>query len=205
MASVKGPLMGLDASGTVAGTITFSKWKGRNYVRQTVRPANPKTAAQQSVRAVTKFVAQNYTHLNTAQKAAYATLAKPSNITAMNAFVRNAQGMRIQNTALLQDPTLAPGAAPAAPTAPAAVGHRGQITVTWTDSAAADKYTNYIYASQTNGFTASQANLVAVVGNGVQTWTYMGLKPGVWYFLIKCGSTSGVFSPATAQVTGTAT
>lgn len=51
MAKVTSPLMSLDASGSIAGAITFSKWKGRNYVRQLVIPANPRSAGQQATRA----------------------------------------------------------------------------------------------------------------------------------------------------------
>ena len=51
MAKVTGPLMSLDASGTVANTTTFSKWKGRNYVRLRVIPQNPQSVAQQAVRS----------------------------------------------------------------------------------------------------------------------------------------------------------
>lgn len=50
MAKVTGPLMSLDASGTVAKTATFSKWKGRNYVRQRVIPHNPQSPNQQLTR-----------------------------------------------------------------------------------------------------------------------------------------------------------
>lgn len=42
--------MSLDASGSVASTITFSKWKGRNYVRQLTIPSNPSTSGQQNAR-----------------------------------------------------------------------------------------------------------------------------------------------------------
>lgn len=51
MARVTSPLMSLDASGSIAGAITYSKWKGRNYVRQLVIPANPRTTGQQAARA----------------------------------------------------------------------------------------------------------------------------------------------------------
>ena len=47
MAKVKGPLMSLEASGTVADTITFDK---RGFVRNRVIPANPKSATQGNVR-----------------------------------------------------------------------------------------------------------------------------------------------------------
>lgn len=48
--------MSLDASGTVGKTTTFSKWKGRNYVRLRVTPMNPQTADQQASRLKTAVV-----------------------------------------------------------------------------------------------------------------------------------------------------
>lgn len=50
MAKVTGPLMSMDASGSVGGTLTFSKWVGRSYVRHLVIPSNPQTADQMTVR-----------------------------------------------------------------------------------------------------------------------------------------------------------
>lgn len=52
MAKVTGPLMSLDASGTVGKTAVFSKWKGRNYVRLRVTPKNVKSDDQAKVRTV---------------------------------------------------------------------------------------------------------------------------------------------------------
>lgn len=51
MSKVSGPLMSMDASGKLADAIVFSKWKGRNYVRQLVIPYNPQSASQQETRA----------------------------------------------------------------------------------------------------------------------------------------------------------
>lgn len=64
MAKVNGPFMSLDASGTLADTLTASKWKGRNYMRQRIIPANPQTSGQQAVRSI----------LGTLAKAAHAVL-----------------------------------------------------------------------------------------------------------------------------------
>lgn len=50
MAKTTGPLMSLDASGSFGGTLVFSKWKGRGYVRQLVTPANPHAAGQETAR-----------------------------------------------------------------------------------------------------------------------------------------------------------
>lgn len=50
MGKVTGPLFSLDASGTIAKAITYSKWRGINYVRRRVVPNNPNSTAQQEVR-----------------------------------------------------------------------------------------------------------------------------------------------------------
>jgi len=51
MAKVTGPLFSLSASGQIAKTLVFMKWKGIDDVRKYVIPANPNTAAQQTQRA----------------------------------------------------------------------------------------------------------------------------------------------------------
>lgn len=52
MAKVTGPLMSMDASGKLGDAIVFSKWKGQNYVRQFVIPANPQSALQGDTRQI---------------------------------------------------------------------------------------------------------------------------------------------------------
>lgn len=46
MARVSGPLMSVDASGTFAGKLVYAKWKGLQYCRNHVVPANPMTINQ---------------------------------------------------------------------------------------------------------------------------------------------------------------
>lgn len=67
MAKVGGPLMSLEASGSVAGALTFAKWKGRQYVRQLVIPANPQSASQESARNAMRVsaAAQRWANLST--------------------------------------------------------------------------------------------------------------------------------------------
>jgi len=50
MAKPTAPLLSFDASGTLAKTMVFSRWRGIPYVRRYVIPANPQTAAQQTTR-----------------------------------------------------------------------------------------------------------------------------------------------------------
>lgn len=50
MARVTGPLMSMEASGTIGRTLTFASWVGRQYVRRWTRPANPQTQDQMDQR-----------------------------------------------------------------------------------------------------------------------------------------------------------
>ena len=50
MARVTGPLMSMEASGTIGKTLTFANWVGRQYVRRWTRPSNPQTADQMDQR-----------------------------------------------------------------------------------------------------------------------------------------------------------
>ena len=49
MAKLYGPLFSLDARGKLGKALVYSIWKGLNYVRKYVIPANPNTAAQLKV------------------------------------------------------------------------------------------------------------------------------------------------------------
>lgn len=75
MVKVYGPMMSLDASGTVGKAITFSKWKGRNYARERVIPANPKSGAQVGRRAMFTFLTQAWNAIIAGTKATWQDLA----------------------------------------------------------------------------------------------------------------------------------
>lgn len=82
MAIVRTPLLSFSASGKIAKSIVFSRWKGLNTARQYVVPANPNTAAQQVQRGLFATLAAVWTGiLSAADKAKWAVystvLAEP--------------------------------------------------------------------------------------------------------------------------------
>lgn len=89
MAKVTSPLMSLDASGSVAGAITFSKWKGRNYVRQLVIPANPRSSGQVASREKVGAGGRmaSYMEVESPAQVAFNELA-PSGISGANLYVK---------------------------------------------------------------------------------------------------------------------
>lgn len=58
MAKVTGPLLSLDASGSIASTMTFSRWKGINYVRQRIIPTYSNTTLQANIRLLVKHASE---------------------------------------------------------------------------------------------------------------------------------------------------
>ena len=96
MAKVTGPLLSLDASGTVADVLTFSRWKGRNYVRQRVIPSNPNTPDQIAIRDLIRDASIAWKSgatvggvaINTAYKTAYNEAASPFSISGFNLFIK---------------------------------------------------------------------------------------------------------------------
>lgn len=51
MAKVTGPLLALDATGTIGKTITFTHWKSIKVVKSYAKPANPRSPLQLAQRA----------------------------------------------------------------------------------------------------------------------------------------------------------
>lgn len=88
MAKTKGPLFSLDASGSVADTIVFSRWKGRSYVRRHQIPHNPKTTKQVNVRKAMTLLVAYWQGLDDAVKALYEVEGKKIQLSGFNYFTR---------------------------------------------------------------------------------------------------------------------
>ncbi len=87
MVKVYGPMMSLDATGTLADSVTFSKWKGRQYARERVIPSNPRSDAQIGRRAMFSFLAQQWQTLGDAEQATWQDLAEQLVASPFNAFL----------------------------------------------------------------------------------------------------------------------
>jgi len=115
-------MMSMDASGTIANAATFSKWKGRNYVRARVVPHNPKSVGQVAVRASFKFLAQEWKNIAAGTQALWQPLATALVISTFNAFVRGNQSRWRNFKMPSKDPT-------------AAAGHTAGVLNAWTATA----------------------------------------------------------------------
>lgn len=86
MAKVDGPLLSLGGSGTIAGTMTYSKWKGRPYARRRVDPANPNSSEQQLTRNAFAWSSNVWKVAGALWRAPWTLYAKGQVLTDRNAF-----------------------------------------------------------------------------------------------------------------------
>lgn len=132
MAKPTAPLLSFGASGSLANSLVYSKWKGRPYVRRYVIPGNPQTTGQTLTRDI-------FRNLNAIWKVAGALLVAPWDRFAQGQVLEGRNAFVGQNITTLRgdsdlaDIILSPGAKGGLPQAttvftPAA----GQVTVDFT-------------------------------------------------------------------------
>ena len=86
MAKPTAPLLSFGASGTIAKTMVYSKWKGRPYVRRHVIPANPQTTAQTLTRDAFASAAQIWKIAGPLLRSPWDRFATGQVLTGRNAF-----------------------------------------------------------------------------------------------------------------------
>lgn len=132
MPDLTGPLFSLQASGTIAKTLTYSRWRGIKYARQRVVPANPNTTPQQNIRNVFKNL--NYLWLYAPSIVVASNLAASMGqpYTDRNLFIkRNAKNLYDDDSYDNFQPYASTGGAPANP-APTITPTSSSLTVDWT-------------------------------------------------------------------------
>jgi len=185
MVKVQGPALSLDASGSLAGTLVFSKWKGRNYVRERVIPANPKSGGQVGVRSMFKFLAQIWDSMSAGNQATWEDRADDLIASPFNAFMSLGQTRwRNFQTPSIEDPPTETGTPPGAATGVATPGVRA-MTVTITDHASAPDWGYCIFRALAPAFTLAWDNCVAVVPwdvSGTTVWIDSPLEADQYYY-----------------------
>lgn len=199
MAKVKAPLLGMDASGTVAKAMVFSRWKGRIYVRRHTVPSNPRSPGQMLVRATMKMLVNFWKGGKVAWDADWVGIASEKVISTFNAFTgynRDRWTMHLMPCAM-PDPVAT--AAPDAPTNVDGTGYKGKIVVTWNDGAAnaGDDIMGAIVAiSATTVMPDFFVDARGGAYEGVETCTMEHLAAGTYRVTVWMIQTNGELGPA---------
>lgn len=185
MVKLKAPMFSLDASGKLGNAVVFSRWKGRHYARSLVTPANPQSGPQTGMRAMLKFLSQQWDGLATADKSSWLEAATAESISPFNAFMSyNLRRWRDFNT-----PTQA---SPPALTSTAADGATGvatpdvrSITLAITHGTNLADWGFAIFRSLTGTFSLAFSNCIAVVqvdGSGDAEYIDSPLVADTYYY-----------------------
>lgn len=207
MVKVHGPMFSLDASGTIGKAATFSKWKGRNYVRERVIPANPKSGPQVGMRAMLSFISKQWSGLSAVEKATWDTRAKATVISTFNAFTSyNQNRWRSFSGPSKDDPAAEASAAATAPTTTPTGGIR-QIELSIADGATLPDWGWFVYRSTTTGFTPAYSNCVAIIPKTATPTIYIDtpLTAGTYYYRIGGFNDDGVKGALEVERSGAAT
>lgn len=186
MARTTGPLFSLDASGSVGGAITFSKWKGRNYVRRRIVPTNPKSGAQTGRRAMMRFLATAWNGLSAPDKATWQALADQLVASPFNAYV--SFNMRYWHNFYtpMQASTGTRVGTPSDNAISAVVQEENRIKITVDGSALGDAWGIAIFSNLTETFDSAVGKCVLVdvdttIAAHVIYWTPPDIAVGRWF------------------------
>lgn len=208
MVKLNAPLMSFDASGTVANAVTFAKWKGRPYARVRVVPANPKTPKQVGIRAVVKFLGQQWASLDDTAKSSWQELATQTNVSPFNAFVgKNAYDWRSQLYPTKTHPAARASTAPSTPTITITAGTR-QASIAIAAGSTKPTWGYSIHRSQQTGLTANWTNCVALVqadANGAASYIDTPLQSGTYYYVAKPFNADGKDGTPSTQASANVT
>lgn len=96
MAKTTGPLFSLEARGSVGKALTYSYWRGVNYVRSRVIPHNPQSSLQTAIRNLIKDASQAWKNedspIDSAYKSAYETAAEGQSYSGFNLYIDDSVG-----------------------------------------------------------------------------------------------------------------
>ena len=207
MARVTGPLLSMDASGAVGGSIVFSKWKGRNYVRRFVVPHNPRSALQVAQRAVLRFLSTDWAGIPVLDQATWDSLAAATNISPFNAYLSNGlnRNSQLKGPARVY-PADESGPIPTAPTLAVTGGvHNAGIVITQGVIPGGTAW--FLYRKEGGPPAGLVSELIAVVGySGVTTpYSDSPLVPGTYHYKAKGLTETGAMGLLSADASDVVT
>ena len=198
--------MSVDASGTVAKTITFRKWKGRNYVARWAKPSNPKAVKQVAVRSMLRFLSQDWVAVPGVDQATWEEAAASKKISPFNEFISYGM-MRFRNGLFPSEayPAAVASTAPSAPTLVATGGTR-QVSLAITEGATPPVLAWVIYrgAAAPTGVWSEVAFVISPAG-AITTWVDTPLVAGTYHYKVRgCNLDGKAGALSAADTTGIA-
>ncbi len=206
MVRTRAPVASIDAAGKLAGALIFQQSKGRSYARKLTKPKQPRTPAQLGQRALTNFIAKQWSTISAPDQATWSDLAAQLELAPYHAYLKvNLQRWsRYAHPAQAYPPAHDDTPATGVSTLPANVS-RG-VAFLIGAPLYNDNWGLTIHRSVATGFTPTNANAVHTLpakAAPIQPWYDKPLAPGTYYYRLVPFSLHGVTGTPSAQVSGT--
>ena len=203
MVKVQAPALSLEASGSLGGALVFSKWKGRPYVRVLVKPSNPKSGGQVGMRAMFRWLSQQWATIGAVPQATWEDRADQGVYSPFNAFMSYNQFRWRDFLAPSQDDPAATGDTPSADGAGSAVAGVRSITVTQAITTANDGWGVAFFRALAPAFSTAFDNLIGVgliVGAADVVWVDSPLIPDTYYYNMRSFTLDGQLGAEIGEV-----
>ena len=205
---ITGPLMSQAAAGTIGKAVTFGTWKGRPTVRTHTTPKNPNAAKQKSIRAMMKFLSQQWSSIHPNTQATWSPDAIKRNVSNYHAYM--ASNLQRWRSFLGISQHIEPTGAFANATTPIAAADDGirMTTVTLTVGAAMGGWCALLFRKTGSAVTPAFENLIQVKpidGTNDIVFTDRSLPPETYHYNFRLCSIDGKFESDNHPVDATAT
>lgn len=206
MVRLRGPILSLDASGTLADTLTCSKWKGRHYMKRHKSPSNPRSQSQVANRILLRWLNDQWSVLNDDQRDTWSGLAAAGEFAPFSAFIAE----NLKRWSRFRPPTKAwPAAEENLPGTISAAFPKldGYIHGTTWNVDLSNLRDNWLYAlfmSTETSFASAKDNLIDIrvlEHTDLVFFDITPLEPGTYYFRGRRASDDGVWSIQSARKT----
>jgi len=205
MVKLKGQMLSLDASGTIAGTMTYSNWKGRSYAKRTTKPTNNSQTTQQAVRKTLTFLSQAWAALSAADKATWAANAANREILPFNDFIGYNVNRITDGRGLTKQHPAAETAYTGIIPTPTTTIYHSHIEITSAVLPGNVPWYALLYRSAATGFTPAPSNLIGCVPayNAPTLFMFRDVPPsrGTWYYRYASGNDDGTINLMPGELT----
>lgn len=196
MVKLKGPALSTHASGTLADILTFGTSKKRNTLRKKPTPKQPRSGLQVSMRAMMKFLSQEWTNISTSDKATWANAYPDPQLNDYNSYL----SYNLQRWRSLRAPTKA---FPATQTGLFGYTHalwvvggvRHTLCATRFDTDPRDAWTGFLYHKYGSPPTMGVDTMIHVYkieDTAAHYWTHTPLQTGQHYYVMTQGLATGL-------------
>lgn len=187
MVKLKGPGQATGASGTLADTLVFSNWKGTPYLKTHTKPKQPRSHNQIAMRAILRFLSEQWKNVPAIEQAKWQTLARRTTISPFNAYQQlNLSRWRSQrsptwNTEIDEELGLGVSTWPTPYAVERGIRFDGSV------SDVTHAWATIYYHVPLSGASKAWDRLIYcqyVRALGAFTWTWSPLAPGVYYIAV---------------------